>query len=74
MSSLPLDCGAKHLRLAGLIIGIVLTVCTATVGHCQMALGRLEARIRLVEQDNAANGARFESIRESLIRLEARAP
>jgi cell division protein FtsB len=65
------DCGSKHLRLAGLIIGVVLTVCAATIGYAQVKLGELDARVRMVEQDAAANAARFEAIKESLQRLEA---
>ena len=68
-----LDCGAKHNRLLGLIVVIVLAVCTATIGYCQVTLSEIEARVRLVEQSSAANAVRFEMIQASLRRMEQQA-
>ncbi len=71
-SNNPTDCGARHLRLAAMIIGIVLAICTGTITYCHTVVSSLEVRLRAVEQNDAANAARFESIRESLHRLEER--
>lgn len=67
------DCGSKHLRWATAIIGIVLAICTATVAYCHSMVGSLEVRVRQIEKNDAANAARFESIKASLDRLERRA-
>lgn len=66
------DCGTQHLKLASLIVGIVLTVCCATIVYARVAIAEIDARVRIVEQSSAANAARFEAIRDSLQRLEAR--
>jgi len=64
------DCGGKHLKLGLAIIGIVLAICSSTLGACYLMVGGLEERVRRVEQNDAANATRFESIRETLQRLE----
>jgi len=65
--------GPLNLRWAATIIGIVMALCTGTLGYTHTALGSLETRVRAVEQNDAANAARFEAIRDSLHRLEAKA-
>jgi len=73
------ECGRKHLRWAGLTLGIVLAICGATYTICrgmtdglQVELNAVEVRLRQMEQHDAANAARFEAIRESLARIEGR--
>jgi flagellar basal body-associated protein FliL len=66
----PSGCGSRHLRLIGLIVGIVLAVCAATLAACWSAQAGLETRLRRVEQNDAANAARFEAIKEALQRIE----
>jgi len=72
------DCAEKHRKWLGLIVGLVLAICTATMAYCHTAVGGLEVRVRQVEQNSAANdaanAARFEAIRESLGRLENKTP
>ena len=72
-------CGAKHLRWAGLTLGLVMAVCGATYTVCrgmvdglQIELDAVEVRLRQMEQHDAANAARFEAIRQSLARIEGR--
>jgi len=59
-------CGGKHLRLAGIIVGTVLAICTTTLAVCHTMVESLEVRMRKIEQHDAANAARFEAIKESL--------
>lgn len=66
------DCGSKHLRLAVAIIGIVIAICSGTIGHSMTCARALDERVRIVEQNDAANAARFEAIQQSLDRLERR--
>ena len=68
------DCGARHLKLAGMILGAVVVICGATIGHSTSTAKALEERVRIVEQAEAANAARFEAIQKALERLEARTP
>ena len=76
-------CGPRHLRLLAVIVSIVLAVCAGTIGYARSTSSAvaadarnrgdaLEVRVRLVEQAEAANAARFVAIAESLHRLEAR--
>ena len=65
-----IDCGTRHNRLLAMIVLIVLAVCGATIGYCRITLGQIEARVRLVEQSEAANMVRFETIQQSLARVE----
>ncbi len=71
-------CGEKHRKWLALIVGIVLAICTGTIVYCHTTVSGLEVRVRQVEQNSAANdaanAARFEAIRESLHRLEAKGP
>jgi len=64
-------CGARHLKLAGMIVGIVLCVCAGAVGWTARDLSAQDVRLRKVEQDSAANAARFEAIREQLADIKA---
>ncbi len=64
------DCGSRHLRLASMILGAVLTVCGATVVYAYRTSDALEARLREVEQNDAANAARFLAIQQALERIE----
>ncbi|KKL10356.1 hypothetical protein LCGC14_2556650 [marine sediment metagenome] len=66
------SCGGKHLRLAGTIVLIVLAVCGGTITYAMATASAQDARLRTVEQDNAANTARFEAIQQSLERIERR--
>gem|GEM_PF-6604190 len=72
MSDQPSDCGGKHLKLGLWIIGTVLGICAGTVSICHAMVGGLEVRVRQVEQNDAANAARFEAISEALRRLESK--
>ena len=67
------DCGSKHLRLMIAIISIVMTMCAGTIAYCRSTVAEIDARVRIVEQSEAANAARFEAIQQSLLRLEHRA-
>jgi hypothetical protein len=64
------NCGNQHLKLAGMIIGLVVMICVATVTYTQSTLRSIEARVRIVEQNDAANAARFESLRAQMQRIE----
>jgi len=64
------DCGTKHLRLAALLVTVVLAVCGAMLGHSLSAAAGMDTRMRIVEQNDAANTARFVAISQSLERLE----
>jgi len=64
------DCGTKHLRLMIAIISIVMAICAGTITYCRAAIAEIDARVRIVEQSEAANSARFEAIQQSLRRLE----
>lgn len=63
-------CGDKHLTLALWIVGLVITVCLATIAYANSTLAAVEGRVRSVEQSESANAARFEAIQRSLERLE----
>jgi len=64
------DCDTRHLRMLGVIVAIVLAICTGTLGYCRVMVSGLEARVRKVEQNDAANAVRFEAIRAALDRIE----
>ena len=66
-----IDCGDKHLRLAALIVVIVLSICAGTIAYANLQIRSLEARVRMIEQSEAANRARFEAIQQSINRIEA---
>ena len=70
----PDDCGTKHLKLATVNVALVLAVCSATVGYSTNTLAKatepLERRIRTVEQNDAANAVRFETIQQTLDRSQ----
>jgi len=68
------DCGTRHLKLAGMILGAVVVICGATISHSASTAKALEERVRIVEQAEAANAARFEAIQKALERLEKRIP
>jgi len=63
-------CGSQHLRLATAIIGVVLAICTATIAYCHTTVAAMDARMRKVEQNDAANAARIEAIKDALERME----
>ena len=60
------------LRWATMIIGLVLAICGGTIAYCRTIVDDLEVRVRAVERNAAGNTARFEAIKESLMRLEGR--
>jgi len=66
------ECGAKHLKLVAMIVGIVLAVCGGTVVYSVSAASDMDKRVREVEKNDAANAARFEEIQRALSRLERR--
>ena len=56
----------KRLKWIALILIPVSILCAGTVGYAARGLGEMDARVRIVEQDNAANGVRFEAIMREL--------
>jgi hypothetical protein len=65
-------CGGQHLGLAAMILGPVLVVCGACLGACWSMTSTLDVRVRQVERNDGANAARFEAIRDSLLRIEGK--
>ena len=64
------SCGTKHLRLAALIIGMVLSIAVATFWHSAANLNAMDVRTRRIEQNDAANAARFEAIQDKLATIQ----
>lgn len=58
---------SKRLKWAALILVPVMFMCGGTVGYTTS----VDTRVRVVEQDHAVNGARYEEIKASLERIEA---
>ena len=70
-------CERRHVRLATVIVAVVVAVCGGTLGACYAVataasrpVEALEARVRLVEQNDAANAARFEAIKDAIRELK----
>ena len=67
MSKQQVNGEGKRLKWAALILIPVMFMCGGTVGYT----ASVDTRVRVVEQDNAANGPRYKAIEASLKRIEA---
>ena len=67
-------CGTKHFKLACWLIfpllGLVVTITTATASYQAGVMRDQDVRIRANEQGRAASDAQFEAIKRSLERIE----
>ncbi len=79
------DCDARHNRLLGLVVLIVLAICGATMTYAKIRVDTLERdtrtrvdaldsaadlRLRSLEIESGANAERFVRIMEAVERLE----
>ena len=64
--SAEVDCGGKHLRLAGLIVGVVAGLLGGLITWGRMAAAETGERLRHVEQNDAAAKVQYETIQRSL--------
>jgi len=79
----PIDCGKKHLALAGILLSVVIVVTLAlsnfVVSSSKEDLGRareerqsIELRVRAIENDMAAIRVQLEFIRRDIIGIDAK--
>ena len=65
------DCGQKHLKWAGVIIGVVILVVGIFFGWANVRLSEFEIRLRLLEKSEAGNTVRYETIRDDLLEIKS---
>ena len=68
------DCGSKHLKLVLGVIAVITVIvggmCKVTISYARTAAQEMDARVRLLEQDQAASHERDKAIAQSLNRIE----
>jgi len=66
------QCGAKHLRLAAVIIGVVMAIVGAAWGVAISTLNEHEARLRVVEERSSRIEERLIAIHNLVERIDER--
>ena len=64
------DCGTKHMKMMAIIIAAVLAIAGSGLGLALGVMAGHDARLRIVEQGQAARQAQYDDIQRSLNRIE----
>ena len=65
------QCGAKHLKWFGAIVGTVLMITSGLFIWTNVRMAEFELRMRMLEKSEAGNAARYEAIRDTLVEIKA---
>ena len=65
-----IDCSSKHMKMMAIIIAAVLAIVGSGLGLALGVMAGHDARLRIVEQGQAARQAQYDDIQRSLNRIE----